>query len=62
MKYTKARYSATRERSIGIGAMGFHNLLMKNSIPFESQGAAELNEEIFQYIQSEAIEQIFNSW
>ncbi len=54
---SKARYSATRERSIGIGAMGFHNLLMKNSIPFESQGAAELNEEIFHYIQSEAIEQ-----
>jgi ribonucleoside-diphosphate reductase alpha chain len=53
----KARYSASQERSIGIGAMGWHNLLMKQSIPFGSQSAAELNEEIFSYIKNEAVEQ-----
>jgi len=51
----KARYSASQERSIGIGAMGWHNLLMKNSIPFESQAAAELNEEVFSLIKERAV-------
>ena len=32
----KAKFSAMRERSIGLGAMGFHAYLQKNSIPFES--------------------------
>jgi ribonucleoside-diphosphate reductase alpha chain len=52
---SKARYSASQERSIGIGAMGWHNLLMKNSIPFESQAAAELNEEVFSLIKERAV-------
>ena len=51
---SKAKYSASQERSIGIGAMGWHNLLMKNSIPFESQAAAELNEEVFSLIKERA--------
>jgi len=53
----KARFSASQERSIGIGAMGWHNLLMKRSITFESQAAAELNEEVFSYIKAEAEQQ-----
>jgi ribonucleoside-diphosphate reductase alpha chain len=53
----KARFSASQERSIGIGAMGWHNLLMKKSISFESQAAAELNEEVFSYIKKEAEQQ-----
>ena len=51
---SKAKYSAQQERSIGIGAMGWHNLLMKKSIPFESQAAAELNEEVFSLIKERA--------
>ena len=31
-----ARYSARRERSVGLGAMGFHSYLQQNGIPFES--------------------------
>ncbi len=55
VEISKAKYSATQERSIGIGAMGWHNLLMKKSIPFESQAASELNEEVFSYIKDEAV-------
>ena len=31
----RARFSAARERSIGVGALGFHAYLQKNNIPFE---------------------------
>ena len=34
----RAKFSAMRERSIGLGAMGFHAYLQKNGIPFESHG------------------------
>ncbi len=54
---SKASYSASQERAIGIGTMGFHNLLMKNSIPFGSQAASELNEEVFAWIKEEAVTQ-----
>jgi len=50
----KARYSAMRERSIGLGAMGFHAYLQKNMVPFESAIASAFNEEIFSHIKSEA--------
>jgi ribonucleoside-diphosphate reductase alpha chain len=52
---SKAKFSASQERSIGIGAMGWHNLLMKKSIPFETQAAAELNEEVFALIKERAV-------
>ncbi len=55
VEISKAKYSAIQERSIGIGAMGWHNLLMKKSIPFESQAAAELNEEVFALIKESAV-------
>jgi len=47
----RAKYSAMRERSIGLGAMGFHAYLQKNMVPFESAVAAALNEEIFSGIK-----------
>jgi len=50
----KARRSAILERSIGIGAMGFHAYLQKNMIPFESYQAIERNDEIFQLIYDRA--------
>ena len=51
---SRARYSAEMERSIGLGAMGFHNLLQRNQIPFESDQASTLNEQVFSRIKSEA--------
>ena len=43
----KAKYSAMRERSVGLGVMGFHSLLQKRMIPFESAAAKSLNKSIF---------------
>jgi ribonucleoside-diphosphate reductase alpha chain len=54
---SKAKFSATRERSLGLGAMGFHNLLMAESLPFGSQGAKDLNENIFRTIKDQAVAQ-----
>jgi len=51
---SKAKYSATRERSIGLGAMGFHGFLMKRGVPWESDEAVELNKTIFGDIKNEA--------
>lgn len=53
---TKAVYSAERERSIGIGAMGFHSYLQKHGIPFESEQAAILNDAVFMTIKQQAVE------
>ena len=52
---SKAKFSAERERSIGLGAMGFHSLLQKRSIAFESQAAKELNIVIFKDIKELAV-------
>lgn len=50
----KAAYSALRERSIGLGTMGFHAYLQKNNIPFEGVLARSVNWKIFSHIKSEA--------
>ena len=50
----KAKFSAMRERSIGLGAMGFHAYLQKNGIPFESAMAGSANLEMFEKIKREA--------
>lgn len=49
----KARYSAMRERSVGLGVMGFHSFLQDNMIPFESAMAKSWNKKIFKHIESE---------
>ena len=49
---SRARYSASRERSIGIGALGWHAYLQKNSIPWESALAVSANHRIFGHIRS----------
>jgi ribonucleoside-diphosphate reductase alpha chain len=54
---SRARYSATQERSLGLGAMGWHSLLHKKRIPFDSLEARELNREVFSYIKSEAVKE-----
>lgn len=43
----RAIYSASQERAIGIGALGFHTLLQKKMIPFDSIQAVNLNRQIF---------------
>ncbi len=43
----KARYSAMRERSVGLGVMGFHSFLQANMIPWESVMAKVWNKRIF---------------
>ncbi len=48
----KAKYSAARERSIGLGAMGFHAYLQRHSIPFESFQAKNRNMAMFWHIKS----------
>lgn len=51
----KATYSAARERSIGIGVLGWHAFLQKNMIPMESVVAMSWNKKIFSYIKSESV-------
>ena len=54
--FTKAAYSAYRERAIGLGAMGFHSYLQRNSIPFESMYASSFNNRAFKHIKEQASE------
>ena len=46
-----AKYSAMRERSVGLGLMGFHSLLQSKNIPFESALAKSFNNRIFRLIR-----------
>jgi ribonucleoside-diphosphate reductase alpha chain len=48
---SRARYSASRERSIGVGALGFHAFLQKNNVAFEGVMAKVLNNKIFKHIK-----------
>ncbi len=50
----RAVYSAQRERSIGLGVMGWHSFLQKKMVPFESATAKAWNLKIFQSIHSQA--------
>jgi len=54
--FAKAAYSAYRERAIGLGAMGFHSYLQRNSIPFESMYASSFNNRSFKHIKEQASE------
>jgi ribonucleoside-diphosphate reductase alpha chain len=54
---SKARYSAIQERSIGLGAMGFHSALQRRGINFESGEAVAFNNEAFAYIKEKAVEE-----
>ena len=53
---SRARFSAQQERSLGLGAMGFHSYLQKHSVPFDCEQAAGLNEMIFKDIKEKSIE------
>ncbi|WP_415569748.1 ribonucleoside-diphosphate reductase subunit alpha [Komagataeibacter saccharivorans] len=50
----RARYAAMRERSVGLGVMGFHTFLQANNVPFESVVAKVWNRKIFKHIREQA--------
>lgn len=51
----RARYSAMRERAIGIGVLGFHTYLQEHMIPFEGVMAKSFNMKLFNHIQTQAM-------
>tara|TARA_B110000196_G_scaffold240580_1_gene209086 strand:- start:678 stop:2498 length:1821 start_codon:yes stop_codon:yes gene_type:complete len=52
---SRARYSAEQERSLGLGAMGWHSYLHKHNIPFDSEEATLENIKLFSHIKSDAV-------
>jgi ribonucleoside-diphosphate reductase alpha chain len=50
----RAKYSALRERSVGLGVMGFHSFLQARDIPMESAIAKSWNLRIFRHIRRAA--------
>jgi ribonucleoside-diphosphate reductase alpha chain len=50
----RARYAAFRERSVGLGVMGFHSFLQRQGVPFESALAKVWNRRIFKQIREQA--------
>ena len=51
---SRAVYSASRERSIGLGVMGLHSFLQAQNVPMESVMAKVWNKKIFEHIEEEA--------
>lgn len=49
----RARYSAMRERSVGLGVMGFHGFLQSQNVPFESAVAKVWNKRVFKHLRKE---------
>jgi ribonucleoside-diphosphate reductase alpha chain len=49
-----AVYAAMRERSVGLGLMGFHSFLQKQGVPFESALAKSWNMRLFKHLRREA--------
>ncbi|HVY17380.1 MAG TPA: ribonucleoside-diphosphate reductase subunit alpha [Rhodopila sp.] len=50
----KARYAAMRERSVGLGVMGFHSFLQAQNVPWESVIAKVWNKKMFRHIRAHA--------
>mgnify|MGYP002622287547 FL=1 len=50
----RAKYAAMRERSVGLGVMGFHSFLQANMIPFEGVMAKVWNKRMFKHIKAQA--------
>jgi ribonucleoside-diphosphate reductase alpha chain len=53
---SKAKFSAQQERSLGLGAMGFHSYLQRNNMAWESAAAIGANRRMFKRIQDDAKE------
>jgi len=52
----KAAYSAYRERSVGLGAMGFHALLQSKGLPFHGLRSTSINNVAFSHIKERSID------
>ena len=52
----RAKYSAMRERSVGLGVMGFHSFLQARGLPFEGAMAKSWNLKIFRHIRAQVDE------
>ncbi len=52
----RAKYSAERERSVGLGVMGFHSFLQARGIPFEGAMAKSWNLKIFKHVKAQVDE------
>jgi ribonucleoside-diphosphate reductase alpha chain len=50
----RAKYSAMRERSVGLGVMGFHSFLQSQNVPFEGVVAKVWNKRMFAHIRAQA--------
>lgn len=50
----RAKYSAIRERSIGLGVMGFHSFLQSKMVPFEPVTAQQWNKKVFKHLREQA--------
>ena len=53
----RAKIGACEDRPLGLGVMGEHTLFQKEGIPFESDKACQLDDEIFKFIKQEAIKE-----
>jgi len=51
--FARATYSAMRERSVGLGVMGFHSFLQMNGIPIESVMAKVWNKKMFKHVRAQ---------
>ena len=54
--FRDAKYSAMRERSVGLGVMGLHSFFQQKNIPFGSVMSKVWNQKIFNHIQKKADE------
>jgi ribonucleoside-diphosphate reductase alpha chain len=51
--FQRATYAAMRERSVGLGVMGFHSFLQDQMVPFESATAKAWNNKMFRHIKAQ---------
>ena len=51
--FHRATYAAARERSIGLGVMGFHSFLQEQMVPLESASAKAWNNKMFRHIKAQ---------
>jgi len=51
--FARATYAAMRERSVGLGVMGFHSFLQQNNIPIEAVMAKVWNKKMFKHIRAQ---------
>ena len=55
-QFSDAKYSAMKERSVGLGVMGLHSFFQQKNIPLESVMSKVWNKKIFEHIQKKVDE------